>query len=222
MGRVVQRDLIGGRVAQFDEFGDDVSREHARIRRDPNTGAFHLIDLSSFGTTLNGRHVPVGYEKVDGLKRENGAETALPDVARIGLADAALPLGANPNRDGHATPSPRRTQKLGPHPDQALLQALLAVAAAGISAETPPDEAARRVQAVIDGSAPLRRQPGTSNGPATRDGAAADGSPLAALTERQLRVLELVAAGHTNRGIGERLHRSAIRSATTSPRRCAA
>jgi hypothetical protein len=65
----------------------DVSREHARIRRDPATGTFYLIDLSSFGTTLNGRHVPIGYEKVDGLKRENGAETALPDVARIGLAD---------------------------------------------------------------------------------------------------------------------------------------
>jgi len=66
----------------------DVSREHARIRRDPKTGAFYLIDLSSFGTTLNGRHVPRGYEKVDGAtKRENGSETTLPDVARIGLAD---------------------------------------------------------------------------------------------------------------------------------------
>ncbi len=65
----------------------DVSREHARIRRDPKTGAFYLIDLSSFGTTLNARHVPIGYEKVDGVKRENGAETALPEVARIGLAD---------------------------------------------------------------------------------------------------------------------------------------
>ncbi len=66
----------------------DVSREHARIRRDPKTGMFFLIDLSSFGTTLNGRHVPRGYEKVDAsTKRENGSETALPDVARIGLAD---------------------------------------------------------------------------------------------------------------------------------------
>jgi hypothetical protein len=65
----------------------DVSREHARIRRDPKTGTFYLIDLSSFGTTLNGRHVPIGCEKVEGVKRENGAETALPDVARIGLAD---------------------------------------------------------------------------------------------------------------------------------------
>ena len=65
----------------------DVSREHARIRRDPKTGRFFLIDLSSLGTTLNGRHVPRGYDEVDGTKRENGAETPLPDQARIGLAD---------------------------------------------------------------------------------------------------------------------------------------
>jgi len=65
----------------------DVSREHARIRRDPTTGRFFLIDLSSLGTTLNGRHVPRGYEEIEGAKRENGAETPLPDQARIGLAD---------------------------------------------------------------------------------------------------------------------------------------
>jgi hypothetical protein len=65
----------------------DVSREHARIRRDTQTGRVYLIDLSSLGTTLNGRHVPRGYDEVDGTKRENGAETPLPDQGRIGLAD---------------------------------------------------------------------------------------------------------------------------------------
>jgi hypothetical protein len=65
----------------------DVSREHARIRRDHESGRFFLIDLSSLGTTLNGRHVPRGYDEVDGTKRENGVETPLPDQARIGLAD---------------------------------------------------------------------------------------------------------------------------------------
>jgi hypothetical protein len=65
----------------------DVSREHARIRRDPQTGGFFLIDLSSLGTTLNGRHVPRGYDEVDATKRENGVETPLPDQARIGLAE---------------------------------------------------------------------------------------------------------------------------------------
>jgi FHA domain-containing protein len=68
----------------------DVSREHARIRRDPATGRFFLIDLSSLGTTLNGRHVPKGYDEVDGTKRENGSETLLPDVAKIGLADTVF------------------------------------------------------------------------------------------------------------------------------------
>ena len=68
----------------------DVSREHARIRRDPTTDRFFLIDLSSLGTTLNGRHIPKGYDEVEGTKRENGSETALPDVAKIGLADTVF------------------------------------------------------------------------------------------------------------------------------------
>jgi FHA domain len=68
----------------------DVSREHVRLRRDPKTGRFFVIDLSSLGTTLNGRHVPKGYDEVDGTKRENGAETMLPDSATIGLADTVF------------------------------------------------------------------------------------------------------------------------------------
>jgi pSer/pThr/pTyr-binding forkhead associated (FHA) protein len=68
----------------------DVSREHARIRRDPASGQFFLIDLSTLGTSVNGQQVPRGYEEADGVKRENGAETALTDGARIGLADAIV------------------------------------------------------------------------------------------------------------------------------------
>jgi hypothetical protein len=64
----------------------DVSREHVRIRRDPASDRFFLIDLSTLGTTLNGRHVPKGFDEVGGTKRENGSETPLPDVANIGLA----------------------------------------------------------------------------------------------------------------------------------------
>jgi hypothetical protein len=59
---------------------EDVSREHARIRRDEQTGQFFLIDVSTLGTTLNGRHVPRGVE----------AETSLPPRARIGLADTVF------------------------------------------------------------------------------------------------------------------------------------
>src|SRR5579872_811421 len=40
----------------------EVSREHARIRRDTASDQFFLIDLSTLGTTLNGRHVPKGFD----------------------------------------------------------------------------------------------------------------------------------------------------------------
>lgn len=65
----------------------DVSREHLRIRRDPHTGRFFAIDLSSLGTTLDGKRLPRGYDEVDGSKRENGVETPLPARARLGMAD---------------------------------------------------------------------------------------------------------------------------------------
>ena len=65
----------------------DVSREHARIRRDPASGRFFLIDLSTLGTTVDGARVARGYDEADGVKRENGVETPLADGARIGLAD---------------------------------------------------------------------------------------------------------------------------------------
>jgi hypothetical protein len=66
---------------------DEVSREHARIRRDPATGALFLIDLSTHGTTVDGRPVPRGFDDADGGKRENGAQMELPSTARIGLAN---------------------------------------------------------------------------------------------------------------------------------------
>jgi len=64
----------------------DVSREHARIRRDSVGDRFFLIDLSTLGTTVNGCRVAPGFDEVDGSKRENGSETLLPEVATIGLA----------------------------------------------------------------------------------------------------------------------------------------
>lgn len=65
---------------------EDVSREHARIRRDPS-GRFYVCDLSMLGTTLNGTKLPRGYDEVDGERRPNGVETPLPHGARLGLAD---------------------------------------------------------------------------------------------------------------------------------------
>jgi hypothetical protein len=83
----VGRGGLAYRVDVRIEASADVSREHLRIRHDPATRKFFLVDLSSLGTTIDGKRVPKGYEEADGSKRENGVESALPDRARIGLAD---------------------------------------------------------------------------------------------------------------------------------------
>jgi len=54
---------------------DEVSREHLSIRRDPATGAFFISDLSTNGTTVNGKKLP------------KGVEQPLPERAEIGLGD---------------------------------------------------------------------------------------------------------------------------------------
>lgn len=68
----------------------DVSREHVRLRRDEETGQFFLKDMSSLGTTIDGRPVPPSLEVVDGAKRDSGVEVPLPPRARIGLADTVF------------------------------------------------------------------------------------------------------------------------------------
>jgi hypothetical protein len=64
----------------------DVSREHLRLRRDPESGRFFLKDLSRLGTTIDGQPVPTSIEVVEGDKRDRNLETPVPDRARIGLA----------------------------------------------------------------------------------------------------------------------------------------
>jgi pSer/pThr/pTyr-binding forkhead associated (FHA) protein len=64
----------------------DVSREHARIRRLPESGGFRLKDLSKLGTTVNGVTVPPSVEMVDGEVRDRDQWVELPERARIGLA----------------------------------------------------------------------------------------------------------------------------------------
>ena len=83
---VVGRGGIAYRVDVRINSAVDVSREHLRIRRDPSSGRFFAIDLSTLGTTVNGKPVAKGYDDADGAKRENGVETPLGDAARIGLA----------------------------------------------------------------------------------------------------------------------------------------
>jgi hypothetical protein len=67
----------GGRSYWVDlrlETSPDVSREHCRIRRDPETNRFTIEDVSQFGTAVNGK--PVG----------QNASAELPARATISLA----------------------------------------------------------------------------------------------------------------------------------------
>lgn len=54
---------------------DEVSREHLQIRRDSATGAFFIKDISTNGTSVNGRRL------------RKGVEEALPAKASIGVGD---------------------------------------------------------------------------------------------------------------------------------------
>jgi len=62
----------------------DVSREHARLRRMPESGVFRIKDLSKLGTTVNGTPVPPS--GAEGGGRDLDQWVDLPDRARIGLA----------------------------------------------------------------------------------------------------------------------------------------
>jgi hypothetical protein len=64
-----------------------VSREHFRIRRDGD--AFLIQDLSTWGTTVDGRPIPAAIPGPDGVMRP-GPEQPLGSPARIGLADALV------------------------------------------------------------------------------------------------------------------------------------
>lgn len=63
----------------------DVSREHAQIRRDPATGRLFIKDLSTLGTTVDGKRVPANLHGGSAEMDADG-ELPLPSKARIGLA----------------------------------------------------------------------------------------------------------------------------------------
>jgi hypothetical protein len=83
---VVGRGGVGYWVDVRLDASPDVSREHIRLRRDDATGQFFLKDLSTLGTTVDGKAVPPSVELVEGRKRDTGVEVPLPARARIGLA----------------------------------------------------------------------------------------------------------------------------------------
>jgi len=76
----------------------DVSREHFRLRRDPQSGQFYIKDLSRLGTTINGERAPSSIDFSDGEKHDRNLEVPLPDQARIGLAGVVfLDFRSTPN-----------------------------------------------------------------------------------------------------------------------------
>lgn len=90
---MTQDEIVIGREAAVDFWVDlqlktylDISREHARIRRDRSSGHFQIKDLSLLGTTVNGAPVPSSREVVDGEERDRDRWIELPERARIGLA----------------------------------------------------------------------------------------------------------------------------------------
>lgn len=54
---------------------DEISREHLRVRRDPNRGVFMIVDKSMNGTWVNGKRLT------------RGVEEALPERADISVAE---------------------------------------------------------------------------------------------------------------------------------------
>ncbi len=64
----------------------DISREHLQVRHDSESGKFFLKDLSTYGTTLDGKRVPPSIERSGGSETDNNLEIPLPPKAKIGLA----------------------------------------------------------------------------------------------------------------------------------------
>ena len=87
---VIGRGGVGYWVDLRVDAAQDVSREHARLRRDASTGQFFLKDLSLYGTTINGQRVASSIDASNGAKRDINLEVPLPPVARIGLADTVF------------------------------------------------------------------------------------------------------------------------------------
>ena len=64
----------------------DVSREHVQIRRDPSTGQMFIKDLSTLGTTVDGKRLQPSIQRINGEEVDGNIEAPLPPKARIGLA----------------------------------------------------------------------------------------------------------------------------------------
>jgi hypothetical protein len=64
----------------------DISREHAQVRVDNATGKFYIKDLSTYGTTVDGKRIPPSIDRSTGEEVDKNVEAPLPAKAKIGLA----------------------------------------------------------------------------------------------------------------------------------------
>jgi hypothetical protein len=62
----------------------DVSREHLRLRYDPTDKTFLIKDVSSYGTTIDGRLIPPSIDKT--TRRDRNHWEPIPPETTIGLA----------------------------------------------------------------------------------------------------------------------------------------
>jgi hypothetical protein len=64
----------------------DISREHVQIRLDTGSGKFFIKDLSTYGTSVDGKKIPPGVDRANGSENDLNVESPLPPKAKISLA----------------------------------------------------------------------------------------------------------------------------------------
>jgi hypothetical protein len=64
----------------------DISREHVQIRLDTETGKFFIKDLSTYGTSVDGKKLTPSMDRSNGAENDLNIEAPLPPKAKISLA----------------------------------------------------------------------------------------------------------------------------------------
>jgi DNA-binding NarL/FixJ family response regulator len=130
---------------------------------------------------------------------------AIQQVAKadVALFDLAMPGGGIQGLSALIGVDGTRVITLAPFANRAYIEAALRLGAAGyLTQRAEPEELITAIRAVSAGGTYVERAL-AYRGPARSGPAPAD--RLQALSPRELQVLELIARGHTNREIGERL-----------------
>ena len=97
-----------GRAAECDlPLSDDAaSREHVQIRLDQQTGKFFIKDLSTYGTSVDGKKLTPSMDRANGAENDLNIEAPLPAKAKISLAGVLPGLGSvSVQRVGQYTPA---------------------------------------------------------------------------------------------------------------------